>query len=89
MTKKLFIESILVLLLIALMISPASGNTYYQPDGTRIDPVEFKKIVKARQAVVEEISRNGYGTISNEFEDPIRLRKRRIEQWEKWRKSHR
>lgn len=88
MTKKLFFESIVVLSMIVLMTSPAFGNTYFQPDGTRIDSAEFEKIVKSRQPMVEGISRNGYGTPSK-FEDPVRLRKRRVEQWEKYRRLHR
>ncbi len=96
MSKRLLIQSICVILFM-LFCSPAFASgyfttnyRYYDAEGNKITNVEYQKTIKERDKIIRKILKEGYGyeKKSTKIEDPIKLRKRRGEQWKKYRETH-
>ena len=88
MTRNLFIKSIFIILFTIYVLPSVSGNIrYYDPQGKIIEKVQYEKIVKNRDPKIDQLNKEGYGDKAMKIEDPVLLRKKRIEQWEKRRKS--
>ena len=78
--KPLF-KSIGVFLLLLLTFSPPAAAGYYDQNGVEVDKVRYETIIKMRQAETDKINTDGYGEAKATIEDPVLLRKKRIEQW--------
>ena len=70
----------LLLFLFSLFLSPATA-AYYDQNGVAVDRAQYEKIVKMRQTDMDKIITGGYGEGKATLEDPVLLRKKRIEQW--------
>ncbi len=88
MTYKLFIKSIVIFLFTFYVLPSVSGNIrYYDPKGKTIEKPQYEKIIKNREPKIDQLNKEGYGDKTMKIEDPVLLRKKRIEQWEKRRKN--
>ncbi len=68
----------------ALFYHPSfvSGVTiYFGLDGNAITKAQYQVIASDREENLNMKLRNGYNAKSNAWKDPIKLRKKRIEQW--------
>jgi hypothetical protein len=72
----------IIFLFLLLSFSPASGTSYYNADGKKIDQVDYKKILDTRKSNTNRIQKDGYGDNAISLKDPVLLRKKRIEQWQ-------
>jgi len=66
---------------------PAGAVTYFNSKGKQIDAMEYEKANEARASTIKEVLSNGYGDEKTDFKDPVLLRKKRMEQWEAYRKA--
>ncbi len=88
MTHNRFIKSILLILFTTFVLPSVSGNIrYYDPKGKTIEKIQYETIVKHRGQKIDQLHKEGYGDKTMKLEDPVLLRKKRIEQWEKRRQS--
>jgi len=88
MVKRLIIKFMFIILfLLYALPSSATDVSYYDQRGELIEKAEFEKLVNKRAGKIDRIMREGYGDSSMKLEDPILLRKKRIEQWKKYRKT--
>ncbi len=78
-----------------LFCSPAFASAffttnyrYYDAENNEITKVEYQKTIKERDKIIRKILKEGYEKKSTGIEDPIKLRKRRGEQWKKYRETH-
>jgi len=74
-------KSIGVFLLLLFTFSPPAAAGYYDQNGVEVDKVRYETIIKMRQADTNKINTDGYGQDKATIEDPVLLRKKRIEQW--------
>ena len=77
----------LAVVLILLNGIPASSETvnYYDLTGKVVSYLQYEKINSMHGAEINRIMKEGYNEKNSEIKDPIVLRKKRIEQWEKYR----
>jgi hypothetical protein len=88
MTYNRFIKSIFIILFTISVLPSVSGNIrYYDPKGKTIGKPQYEEIVKNRDPKIDQLNKEGYGDKTMKIEDPVLLRKKRMEQWEKRRKS--
>lgn len=86
MTTTRLVQSMFIVLLFLYAMPALAGEVvFYDNKGKLIDQTEYKKIVKERSQKIERIMQEGYGNNAMKLEDPILLRKRRLEQWKKYR----
>ena len=79
-----------VFLLLAVLHHPAlvfSETANYTVDGLVVDKVQYEIMVSERDKTIGMALENGYTKDSDVWKDPIKLRKKRIEQWKQMR-SH-
>jgi hypothetical protein len=72
------------ILFFALFYQPTFvfGDTiFFDFDGNVIDKAQYEVIASDREKTLSMKLRNGYNVKSNVWKDPIKLRKKRIEQW--------
>ena len=89
--KKQFVAGCACLIFFSLLLfaSSALGATYFSKDGRRIDSGQYDQALSAYKPLISKIAEEGYAEVVVGFEDPVVLRKKRIEQWKQWRKSRR
>jgi hypothetical protein len=59
-----------------------SGATFFFDfDGNVINEVQYEVIASNREKEISMKLKNGYNENSNAWKDPIKIRKKRIEQW--------
>ena len=77
----------LAVVLILLNGIPASSETvnYYDLTGKVVSYLQYEKINSMHGAEINRIMKEGYNEKNSVIKDPIVLRKKRIEQWEKYR----
>ena len=77
----------LAVVLILLNGIPVSSETvnYYDLTGKAVSYLQYEKINSTHGAEINRIMKEGYNEKDNMIKDPIMLRKKRIEQWEKYR----
>ena len=68
--------------------SSAADVRFYDQRGKIIEKAEYEKLLNKRAGKIDRIMREGYGVSSMKLQDPILLRKRRMEQWKKYRETH-
>ncbi len=86
MINKLLVQSIFILLLLFCAFPSSAGDIrYYDPNGNMVGEAGYEKIVENRSGKIIKIIKNGYGDSSAKLEDPVLLRKRRVEQWKRMR----
>ena len=86
MAYKRFIQSIFIILFsLSVLPSISEAIRYYDPQGKTIEKPQYEKILKNREPAIDQLNKEGYGGKAIKLEDPILLRKKRIEQWEKRR----
>jgi hypothetical protein len=89
MKKRQFI-SLLVVLGAVLIYQPAvaaDDMVFFDSNGDRLDQAQYQQYVSERGKTIGMELQDGYGLRADAGTDPIKLRKRRIEQWKKMR-SH-
>jgi hypothetical protein len=82
--KNVLLINLFAILLFALIGQPAFvfGNTiYFDLDGNIVDNAQYEKDVLDREKRINMKLHDGYNEKSNDWKDPIKLRKNRIEQW--------
>jgi hypothetical protein len=70
--------------LFALFYKPTfvfGATFFFDFDGNVINKVQYEVIASNREKEISMKLRNGYNENSNAWKDPIKLRKKRIEQW--------
>jgi len=83
MKNRLLLNVFTILFLVFLFL-PAGvfGDVvYYDIDGKVIDKAQHELITMDREKTMSMRLKNGYDQTSNAWKDPIKLRKKRIEQW--------
>jgi hypothetical protein len=78
---KPLLKSMGVFLFLLLTFSPPAAAGYYDQNGVAVDKAQYENIVETRQANITKINTDGYGQEKATLEDPVLLRKKRIEQW--------
>lgn len=90
MTKKRLAQSVFIILFLLYALPSLAGDVvFYDNKGKLIDKTEYEKIVDKRAQKIDKIMQDGYKDNTMKLEDPVLLRKKRIEQWEKYRKARR
>ena len=88
--KNTLLINFFTILFFALIYQPAFvfGDTiFFDIDGNVVDEAQYEQTASDRENNLRMKLRNGYNVKSNEWKDPIKLRKKRIEQW-KIMRSH-
>ena len=78
----------IAIILLAFIVSPTllfSGTIYFDVNGNVVDKSQHEQIVVDKEKAVELELKSGYTSESTGWKDPIKLRKKRIEQWENMR----
>lgn len=78
---KTLLKPIGSLLFLILTFSTPAAAAYYDQNGVEVDKSQYDKIVKMRQANINKINTDGYSEDKTTLEDPVLLRKKRMEQW--------
>ena len=63
----------------------AEGIRYFDAQGNAIEKQQYEQLKKAREASVAPIMRDGFGEKASRIADPIKLRQKRLAQWERYR----
>ena len=82
--KKTLTINFFAILFFVLLYQPAfvSGAIiYFDVDGNVIGKAQHEQIASDREKSLSMKLRNGYNVQANVWKDPIKLRKKRIEQW--------
>jgi len=82
--KNTLLINFFAILFFALFYQPTFvfGDTiFFDFDGNVIDKAQYEVIASDREKTLSMKLRNGYNVKSNVWKDPIKLRKKRIEQW--------
>ena len=82
--KKTLLINFFAVLFFALFYQPTfvfSDTIFFDFDGNVIDKAQYEVIALDREKTLSMKLRNGYSVKSNVWKDPIKLRKKRIEQW--------
>ena len=88
-TKKLFIIITFILLVVTFLPTALfSATDYYDFNGNVIENYRYKQTVVDRDNTIESELKFGYTSELKGWKDPIKLRKRRIEQWKDMRSSY-
>ena len=80
-----------IFLLLAVLHLPAivfSADNNFSVDGLAIDKVQYEILVSERDKAVSMELENGYNEDAGVWKDPIKLRKKRIEQWKQMRAQY-
>ena len=88
--KNTLLINFFTILFFALIYQPAFvfGDTiFFGFDGKVVDKVQYEQTALDRDKNLSMKLSNGYNVKSNDLKDPIKLRKKRIEQW-KIMRSH-
>ena len=89
--KNTLLINFFAILLFALVYQPTfvfSDIIYFDFDGNVIDKAQHELIASDREKTLSMKLRNGYNAKSNVWKDPIKLRKKRIEQWRIMRSNY-
>lgn len=90
--KRLTICSLLGLIFFALALcNPALAfgeEAYFDNDGNMVEKEKYSTISTDRMTIVKDQLKDGYGQTYPTTKDPIKLRKKRIEQWAKERSQY-
>jgi hypothetical protein len=87
--KRLITATFILLFLFYAFPSFAGDVRYYDTKNNTVGKAEYEKIINKRAVKLNRIIKEGYGDVAMTIEDPILLRKRRIEYWEKMRAKER
>jgi hypothetical protein len=88
MTTKRLVQSMFIILFFLYAIPALAGEVvFYDNNGKLVDKTGYEKVVKERSQKIERIMEEGYGNNAMKLEDPILLRKRRLEQWKEYREA--
>ena len=82
--KNVLLINLFAILLFVVIGQPVFvfGNTiYFDLDGNIVDNAQYEKDVLDREKRINMKLQDGYNEKSNDWKDPIKLRKNRIEQW--------
>ena len=72
---------------LCLPVSVFSGDNNFNIDGMAIDKVQYEILASQREKSVSMTLENGYTDDAGIWKDPIKLRKKRIEQWEQIKRA--
>ena len=90
MTTKRLVKFMFIILFLLYAIPALAGDVvFYDNNGKLVDKAGYEKSIKQRSQKIEKIMQEGYGDNTMKLEDPILLRKRRLEQWKKYRETRR
>ena len=90
MKKTLLIPVFLILYFTLCYQSAFAFNDtiHFDSDGSVIDKVHYVIIASEREKAITELLKNGYAIQSVVWKDPIRLRKKRLKQWQELRQRY-
>ena len=80
-----------VFLLLAVVYQPApvfSEDNNFNADGLVVDKAQYEALAAEREKSVGVTLENGYTADVGAWKDPIKLRKKRMEQWEQMRAQY-
>jgi len=80
-----------VFLLLTVLHQPAivfSDTANFDADGQAIDKVQYEILASERDKSIGMALENGYDADASVWKDPIKLRKKRIEQWKQMRAQY-
>jgi len=80
-----------VFLLLTVLHQPAivfSDTENFNADGLAIDKVQYEILASERNKHIGMALENGYDADTSTWKDPIKLRKKRIEQWKQMRSQY-
>ena len=83
-----FIVMIIISVSTFLPTALFSATVYYDYNGNVIEKKIFKRTAVDRDNAIESKLKFGYSSENKDWKDPIKLRKRRIEQWKDMRSSY-
>lgn len=87
--KKSIVFGFLVFLYVAVLLQPtivfSESASSFNNDGLAVDKVQYETVVSERNKTISMELENGYNEDGNVWKDPIKLRKKRIEQWKQMR----
>ena len=83
-----FIVMIIILVSTFLPTALFSATVYYDVNGNVIENIKFKRTAVDRDNAIKSELKSGYTSEIKGWKDPIKLRKRRIEQWKDMRSSY-
>ena len=90
MTTKRLVKFMFIILFLLYAIPALAGDVvFYDNNGKLVDKAGYEKSVKQRSQKIDRIMQEGYGDKTMKLEDPILLRKKRLEQWKKYRETRR
>ena len=81
----IFFSIFLVLAVLQLPAMVFSETNNFDADGEAIDKVQYEIVVSERQKNISMELEYGYNESAGIWKDPIKLRKKRIEQWKQMR----
>jgi hypothetical protein len=82
--KKKLLFNFIVIFLFSLFHQPVlvrSDIIFFNSNGNVVDKEKYDKTASNREQMLSQKLSNGYGAIPKNWQDPIKLRKKRIEQW--------
>ena len=80
-----------IFLLLAMVHHPAvvfSETDNFNADGLAIDKVQYEILASEREKNIDMELEHGYNEAAVIWKDPIKLRKKRIEQWKQMRSRY-
>jgi len=90
MTTKRLVKFMFIILFLLYAIPALAGDVvFYDNNGKLVDRAGYEKSIKQRSQKIDRIMQEGYGDKTMKLEDPILLRKKRLEQWKKYRETRR
>lgn len=84
-----FLYFFLIILTLIFGAPVAFGDTvHFDSNGNIVDKIHYEILVAEREKIIRVMLKNGYGSDSNVWRDPIKLRQKRIFQWQVMRSSY-
>ena len=81
---------LIAILAIGLFSLPvlADGTRYFDTQGNAIDKAQYDQLMQRHTATIAPILRDGFSGHKSRIADPIKLRQKRLAQWERYRALH-
>lgn len=89
--KSTFVIKVFAILFFAMMYQPAFvlGDTvYFDADGNSVEQAQYEQTASDQDKHLSMELKNGYHPKYSDWKDPIKLRKKRIEQWKTMRSQY-
>ena len=84
----IFLSAFLLLVILFQPTLVFSQADNFNADGLEIDKTQYEILASERDKNIGMALENGYGSDTSAWKDPIKLRKKRIEQWKQMRSQY-